>query len=162
MITITSYQLYNRQVLLLSTTGHRLSIYLTPESGKVYYRTKIGTLSDVKHTGIFFGNDAIGNRYFMHNHYEIGKPSIVTENEFTLGMPVFLYEGEAIYTQFQTVKRGLEQVLAREPYSWHSYNCQTFVNHARSSKRVSEDVNRWAGGLAVGLLVLLGINLFND
>jgi hypothetical protein len=162
MKNITSYQLNNRQAVLFLTSGKVLVIDLTPKSGNVYCRTKVGTLSDVKHTGIFFGNDAAGNRYFMHNHFKTGKPSIVTKNEFTLGMPLSLYEGETINTPLQTVQCGLEQVMAGEPYSWLSYNCQTFVNHARRNTRVSEDVDRWEGGAALALIVLLGINLINN
>lgn len=144
--------------------GNRICaiLYFNQDSGKVFYRSKIGTLSDVKHAGIFLGVDRAGNRYFMHNHYKTGRPAIVSQAEFAQGSPLALYEGESINTPLETIRIGLEQVMNAEPYTWHSYNCQTFVNHARSNKRVSEDVNRWMSGLALVALVALGIKVFND
>lgn len=161
-MVMTNYRLYGNHVDIIMSNGRIFTVYFTPDSGKVYYRSKIGTLSDVKHTGIYLGVDSSRKRYFMHNHYLTKQPSIVSEHEFSQGLPLFLYEGESINTPKKTIELGLEQIFKAEPYSWHSYNCQSFVNKARNNQSSSEDVDKWAKGIGVTLLLVLGIKAINS
>jgi hypothetical protein len=159
---LKNYSLYDHCVVLVMTdrTVHTLNLH--PLSGTVYYRFKIGTLSDVKHPGIYLGFDQAGNNYYMHNHYATGKPAIVAEQEFTQGQPLYLYEGTASNTPKDIVKIGLDQVLAGKPYAWLNYNCQSFVNRARINQNLSEDVEKWTKGVLLTLLVVLGVRAFNN
>lgn len=159
---LKSYTFYDHFVVLVMTNGTVQTLNLHRLSGIVYYRFKIGTLSDVKHPGIYLGFNQYGHNYYMHNHYATGKPAIVTEQEFTQGEPLYLYEGTASNTQRNIVKIGLDQVLAGKPYSWLDYNCQTFVNQARINQNKSEDVEKWFKGTALTLLVFLGVRVFNN
>ena len=89
---LKNYFLYEDRIDLVMTDDTQHPIYFNELSGKVYYRYKIGTLSDVKHPGIYLGTDINGNNYYMHNHYQTGKPAIVNETELTQKQPIYLYE----------------------------------------------------------------------
>src|SRR5947209_3800342 len=115
---LENYSLYDHCVALVTTDGLVHTINLHPLSGTMYYRFKIGTLTDVKHPGIYLGFDRAGNNYYMHNHYATGKPAIVREKEFTQGQPLYLYEDTASNTLKDVIKIGLDQVLAGKPYAW--------------------------------------------
>jgi hypothetical protein len=159
---LQNYFLYADRVELLMTEGSIHSIYFNANSGQVYYRYKIGTISDVKHPGIYLGRDIWGNNHYMHNHYQTGKPAIVIESEFTQAQPLYLYEESPINTPMQIIENGLQQVLNGEPYKWLNYNCQSFVNRASQNKNKSEAVEKWAGGIFVTLLVIFGVKAFSN
>jgi len=65
--------LYNNRFEIVKTEGNLFTIYLNENSGKVYFRYKIGAVSQVKHPGIFLGVYAYGIGYFLRNHYHFGK-----------------------------------------------------------------------------------------
>lgn len=54
------FYLYNNSVEIINNNGSTSTIYFNENSGKVYFRYKIGTISQVKHPGIFLGVDAYG------------------------------------------------------------------------------------------------------
>jgi hypothetical protein len=85
-----NFYLYNNRVEIVKNDGSIFTIYFNENSGKVYFRYKIGTISKVKHPGIFLGVDAWGNGYFLHNHYHYGRAHITTETEFKKGMPLYI------------------------------------------------------------------------
>lgn len=136
-----------------------LTIHFNQNSGKVYYRYKINTISKVKHPGIFLGVDQFGNGLFLHNHYHVGTASIVTEHQFGQGYPLYLYGEKCSNSPLKVIELGLTQVLKEERYHFANYNCQTFTNTACHNQRKSEDVEKWTGRIFVGSLLLLGIGL---
>lgn len=69
--------------------GSQRRLYRNQNSGRIFFRFKMGTLADIRHPGIYLGHDNRGSNYFMHNHYQSGYPSIVTEQEFAQGQPCF-------------------------------------------------------------------------
>ena len=148
------YFLYNDRVEIILEDDSMFTIFLNQYSGRIYYRFKIGTLSDVKHPAIYFGTDAQGNNYYIHNHYQTGKPAIVIEAEFTKGQPIYFYEEAMNNKRIQILKSGLDQVLSGEPYSWLNYNCQSFVHRAGNNQNKSEDVTKWIGRALIGLFVV--------
>ncbi len=161
-MNMQKFTLTRSGVTIYLSDGRVLLLHFNTDSGKVFYRYKIGTLSDVKHPGIFIGFDRAGRKYFMHNHYHTSKPSIVSEKEFTQGLPIALYKGEAVNSRLKTLELGLAQILQGEPYNWHTYNCQSFVNRARNNQSKSDDVEKWTNGLLAGLLLIIGIKALNS
>jgi hypothetical protein len=98
----------------------------------------------------------------MHNHYENGRPSIVPESKFTKNQPIYLMQEAYINSPIQIITNGLQQVLAGESYSWINYNCQSYVNRATNNSHASEAVEKWAGGIAFSLLLLIGAKAFSN
>jgi len=154
-----NYYLHNTKVDIVKSDGTILTIYFNENSGKVYYRFKTGTLSKVKHPGIYLGVDAYGNIYFLHNHYHYGRAHIVSEKEFRKGKPIYLYGEKCSNTPLKVIELGLKEVLRGETYKPISYNCQTFTNTACHNQRKSDDVQKWLGRVAIASFVLLGIGL---
>jgi len=154
---LETYYLYSDRVVLVLTDGNTQTIFFNNLSGTIYYRLKINTISNVKHPGIYLGVDAFGNNYYMHNHYENGKPAIVSEFDFTLGQPIHQYDQVVSNAPLDVINAGLSQVLAGKQYNWLNYNCQSFANEAGQAKRRSQAVENWAGGIGLGLLLLFGL-----
>ena len=153
------FYLYNNRVEIVTNDGSIFTIYFNENSGKVYFRYKIGTVSQIKHPGIFLGLDANGTGYFLHNHYHYGKAYITTEKEFVKGMPLYIYNEQCSNSVLKVIEIGLNEVLRGESYKPASYNCQTFTNTACHNVRESEDAEKWAGRILFGSLVLLGLGL---
>lgn len=154
---LQNYFIYNDRVDLLYTDGHMGTIFFNEASGSIYYRFKVNTISNVKHPGIYLGYDSLGNHYYVHNHFENGKPAIVAEANFSLGQPLYAYDEPVINTPGDIINNALDQVLKGKEYNWFNYNCQSFVNTAGQSKSRSQAVENWAGGIGLGLLILFGI-----
>jgi hypothetical protein len=149
------YFLYNDRVEIILEDDRVFTVFLNQCSGRIYYRFKIGTLSDVKHPAIYLGVDIYGNNYYMHNHYQTEKPAIVIETEFTKGRPIYFYEETMNNNSTQIIQSGLDQVLSGEPYSWLNYNCQSFIHLAGNNQNKSEDVTKWFGRALVGLFIVV-------
>lgn len=150
-----NFYLYNDHVLIVNNNGSIFTIYFNEDSGKVYYRFKIGTLSKVKHPGIYLGKDAYGVGYFMHNHYHYGKAHITIQNEFTKGMPLYIYNEKCSNSPLKVIEIGLNEILRGESYKPITYNCQTFTNTACNNQRNSADAEKWVGRVVLGGLALL-------
>lgn len=153
-----NFYIYPDRVDIVKNDGTIFPIYFTPDSGKVYYRYKIDTISSVKHSGIYLGIDWFGNRYFLHNHIQNRKAAIVTEAEFTKGNPLYLYNEKCTNAPLKVIEIGLRHVLKGERYHFLNYNCQTLTNSACHNQRRSEDAEKWIGRGLLGLFaaVLLG------
>ncbi len=152
-----SFYLTNDTLFIYMTNGSTLVIFLNENSGKVYYRFKIDTVSQVRHTGIYLGADGLGTQYVMHNHYENGRPCIVSLKGFTKGKDFYEYSINRLNSSLQVVEIGLNEILRGERYDSVNYNCQTFVNIACINKRKSDDVDKWIGRIVVGSLLFFGI-----
>lgn len=152
-----TYELHNNRVEIVNNNGSVFTIYFNENSGKVYFRYKIGTVSQIKHPGIFLGVDANGIGYFLHNHYHYGKAHITTEKEFAQGMPLYIYNEKCSNTPLRVIEIGLNEMLRGENYKPVSYNCQTFTNSACHNTRKSEDADKWIGRVLVGSLLFLGL-----
>lgn len=150
-----NFYLYNNRVEIVKNDGSIFTIYFNENSGKVYYRYKVGTISQVKHPGIFLGVDAWGTGYFLHNHYHYGKAHITTEAEFKNGMPIYIYNEKCSNTPLKVIEIGLNEILRGEHYKPITYNCQTYTNTACHNKRTSYDAEKWVGGIALASLALL-------
>jgi len=147
------YSLSTHYVQFTYGNGHLHTIYFNENSGKLYYRWKIDTISGVRHYGIFLGVDEYGVGYFMHNHFLTGKPSIVTEQDFCNGKN--LYPGDRCVNQpLVTIQRALRQIQIGEPYKLLLHNCQTYTNQACNNIRRSEDVEKWVGRVLVGVALV--------
>lgn len=152
-----SFTLYEHAVTLRKGDGTVITIYFNRDSGKPFYRLKIDTLWNTKHSGIYVGHDINNNHYVMHNHYQSGKPAIVTLQEFANGQAIYPYDTKICNTWFRTIEIGLNEVLRGESYHSTGYNCQTFVSRACNNTNHSEDVNKWIGRGVVGAFVILGV-----
>jgi hypothetical protein len=150
-----NFYLHNDHVEIVNNNGSVFTIYFNEHSGKVYYRFKIGTLSKVKHPGIYLGKDAYGVGYFLHNHYHFGKAHITTQNDFTQGRTLHIYDEKCSNTPLKVIEIGLKEILRGESYKPVSYNCQTYTNTACHNQRKSADAEKWVGGILLGSLALL-------
>ena len=157
-----NFYLYNNRVEIVKNDSNIFTIYLNKSSGKVYFRYKIGTVSQVKHLGIFLGVDAYGIGYFLHTHYHVGKAHIVSESEFKKSRPLYIYNQKCSNTPLKVIEIGLNEMLRGESYKPITYNCQTFANTACHNKRKSEDADKWVGGILLGGLALLGLSAAFD
>jgi len=135
--------------------GQTLTIFFNENSGKAFYRYKIDTISNVKHPGIFIGIDARGVGYFIHNHYQVGRACLVQKQDFDLGKPIHHYSEKCSNAPRTVIGKAFQHVMRGESYHFISYNCQTMVNDACSNQRKSQDVEKWAGGLAVTALAAI-------
>lgn len=154
-----TYKVHNNRTEIINNNGSVFTIYFNQNSGKVYYRYKVGTLSNIKHPGIFLGVDLNGTGYFLHNHYHYGKAHITTEKEFVQGMPLYIYNEKCSNSPLKVIEIGLNEMLRGESYKPVSYNCQTYTNTACHNQRKSEDADKWLGRVAVGLFVFVGLSL---
>jgi hypothetical protein len=156
--------MYNHAVRAFLNNGRFVDIYFNQDSGKVYYRWKIDTVTGIKHAGVYIGQDVAGNGYFVHNHYQLGTPRLVFYNDFTLGKELHLYHERCVNPWNVTVSKALGHVVRQEPFKLLSYNCQTLVNSACNNQRKSEDAGRILGGVALtaGVALLLGALFSNN
>lgn len=150
-----NFHMHANYVDLIYMNQATVRIFFTPDSGKIFYRNKIDSISNVKHPGIFVGTDQYGQSYFLHNHYQIGRPALVSKESFAVNQPVFSDTMSCKNDWRTIVTIGLQQVLQERAYSFHSYNCQTFVNIACNNEQTSEDVNRWGQRIAGGVVTFL-------
>ncbi len=153
-----NFYLNKRQVTIFNNDGSSRTIYFNSNSGKVYYRYKTGTISQVKHPGIYLGVDYNGMSYFLHNHYHYGKAHITTEQEFRKGQSIYLYSEKCSNSPLKVIEIGLNEIIRGESYRPLTYNCQTYTNSACHNRRTSEDVEKWVGGILMGSLALLVIS----
>jgi hypothetical protein len=159
---VRNYQLYNNHIDLFLTNGNILRLWLNEWSEKILFRYKINTISDVEHPGIVLGYDQARVWYYIHNHFEHGRPVIEAQVGFSKEKQLYVANRQSQYQQKLVLQRGLDEVLQARPYSWFNYNCQIFVNQVCHNESKSETVENWTGGLALGLLVFLGIKAFNN
>ena len=150
------FYLYKTYVDIIQLDGSTLKIFFNENSGKVFFRYKIGSLLKVKHTGIFIGVDILGNGYFMHNHYINGRPTIVTQIEFAKGQQLFISSSPSI-NYYQIIENGMNEIIRGESYNSVDYNCQTFVNTVCNHVRKSEDVERIAEGVFFSLVAAITV-----
>jgi len=155
-----SYQLYSDRVDLIMTNDNILRLWLNEWSGKIVFRYKINAISDVEHPGIVLGYDQAGVWYYMHNHFEHGRPVIEAQVGFSKEKQLYVTNRQSPYQQRLVLKRGLDEVLKTRPYNWLNYNCQIFVNQVCYNENKSEAVENWAAGLALWILGFLGIKAF--
>lgn len=155
------FYLTNSFVRIHLEDGRIQVIYFNQDSGKVYYRLKIDTISEVKHTGIYLGTDDYGTHYFIHNHYHVGRPCVVTAKDFSKGHQIHEYSHTSLNDSLTVIQKGLEEVIRGETYHSVSYNCQTLINLACNNKRQSEDVDKWVGRLVFAGLIALGVAAFS-
>lgn len=153
-----NFYLYNNRVEIVNDNGSIFTIYFNEHSGKVYYRFKIGTLSKIKHPGIYLGEDAYGTHYFLHNHYHYGKAHITTAADFIEGQAIYIYNEKCSNTPLKVIEIGLNEILRGESYKPITYNCQTYTNTACHNQRKSADAKKWVGGLVLGSLAFLLIS----
>ncbi len=154
-----TYKLYTNRVEIVNNNDSVFTIYFNKDSGKVYFRYKVGTISQIKHPGIFLGIDIYGNNYFLHNHYHYGKAHITSEKEFSQEMPLYIYNEKCSNTPLKVIEIGLNEMLRGESYKPISYNCQTFTNTACHNTRKSEDADKLVGRVALASLLLIGFGL---
>lgn len=152
------FYLYSNRVEIVKNDGSIFIVYFNEDSGKVYYRFKIGTLSKIKHPGIYLGVDANGVGYFLHNHYHYGKAHITTAADFIKGQPIYIYNEKCSNTPLKVIQIGLNEILRGESYKPITYNCQTFTNTACDNQRKSADAEKWVDGLVFTSLALLLIS----
>jgi len=159
---MSKFLLYADHIDLILPQGQMHSIYFTTDNGTLCYRYKTDTISDVRHPGILLGQDLSGNRWYIHNHFEDGQPSLVPEGVFSKGQLIFPDERIPVNTSSEIIQLGLDQVEAGEAYSWLYYNCQTFVNRAAFNERKSEAVESWIQKIGLGILALVVIKAFRN
>ena len=151
---IHSYKMYSNAVEVVLTTGEVKTIFFNQNSGKVYYRYKKDTVMQVKHTGIFIGTDRYGTQYWIHNHYKLGSAHLVTGYDFTLGMPIYIYNEKCVNAWNVVISKGFQHVLRQETFKMLTYNCQTMTNDSCNNQRTSADAGKVFGGVALFVILL--------
>lgn len=154
-----NFLFYTDRVEIALEQGQPLVIYFNTDSGKIFFRKKINTVFNVTHPGIYVGIDAYGQHWFIHNHFEDGRPNITTEDVFRKGQPYYLSEEPCINSSLQIIANGLQQVIEGKPYDGILYNCQTFVNQAVNNRSSSKAVTNIFGGLLLTTLAIAGITV---
>lgn len=160
MVYLYSYRFINDNQLKLSfSNGNSTIIRLSENSGRIVTRKKVGSVSDVNHPGIYVGEELHSNEPFiLHNHYKIFRTAGVSPlGEYAANQEVFWDNRICVNNKMQVLQNGLNQALNHELYHWLTYNCQTTVNDACSNKRNSEDVEKWIGRIAFGVLTFLTV-----
>ncbi len=153
-MTMTGYQFYANALAIYLSNGQTLWIYLNRDSGKVFYRYKVGFPRSAKHTGIYVGTFANGTEYWIHNHINFGKAHLATGSSFRQGMQIYVHD-EYCTNDWQTViDKGLQHILKGERYMPYSFNCQVMTNDACHNVRKSADADRIVGGVLLGLAVV--------
>ena len=111
----------------------------------------------VRHHGIYWGKDTVGQHWFIHNHHIAGCVAFVTAEEFLKGIS----RGEARVYHFsgdgrsrQEAVRQAESMLGR-PYDLLSYNCEHYSNEVQYRKPESRQV-----ATGVTMAAVLGLLLF--
>lgn len=157
-----NYTLYQNCVDIIENNGTIKRIFFNENSGKVYFRYKIGSIIGIKHPGIFLGVDLHGIEYFLHNHYQLGTACLVTGNDFKQGMPIGLYELKYTNPPLRVIQIALDEVKRKERYHVVNYNCQDYVNLATNNQRRSESIEKIASNLFFGTLLFVGLSLVFD
>lgn len=144
--------------LSVKVNNRALTIFTTPDSGKIIYRDKIDTLIGIKHPGIVLGKDVKGTVWVIHNHYQIGCPQIVPMKDFSLGAKIFFDLREVFYDTKEIIKRAIESWKEKKEYSWLFNNCQHFVNKVTKNQNFSEAIDEVSNGVIItgGLISLFG------
>ncbi len=153
---ILNYGFYQDGLIWVDHSGNGTRwIQLNEHSGKVVRRTKIHTLSEVQHTGIYLGVDYYTREpLILHNHYEVGFPYISTYQDYALGQQVYWHEKRCTNNASMVLSIALKDAKAGISYDVLLYNCQTYTNRACHNRNHSEDVTKWAGRiLGIGLVI---------
>lgn len=161
VIQFQSYKLYNSYVDLF-TKGNVVRLWFNEWSGKIIYRYKLDTISNVKHPGIFIGFDKQRNNYYMHNHFEHGRPIIEIEQGFAKGQQLYISTRQSKFGVFNVIQNALKEVVRDSSYNWNSYNCQTCVNRVCFNENKSESIESWAKGILAGLFFIAGTKAFSN
>ena len=134
-------------------------LYLTGNSGRIIYRNKIDSLIGSKHPGIVLGQDRWGQTWVIHNHYQIGRPQIVSFQECSAGVNVFFDDRPVFYNTIQIIERAIAHWIEKKEYGWLVNNCQQFVNDVAQGNRYSETIDKVSDGAMFtgGLVSLFGL-----
>lgn len=157
-----NYILHQNCVDIIENNGTIKRIFFNENSGKVYFRYRIGSLIGIKHPGIFLGVDLNGTEYFLHNHHQLGTACIVTGDDFKQGTPIGLYELKYTNPPLTVIQIGLDEVIRKERYHVINYNCQDYVNLASNNQRKSESIEKIVSNLIFGTLIFVGLSLVFD
>ncbi len=149
--------------ITVNQNGNSSALYLSVNSGKIIYRNKIDTIIGIKHPGIVLGKDAWENLWVIHNHYEMGRPQIVTWEQFSLGNEVFYDSRPVFYDAIEIIERAIAHWSEKNQYNWLYNNCQHFVNKVSQNKSYSETVDRVSNNTLIlgGATTFAGIILSN-
>ena len=138
-------------------------IYEIPESGKIIYRAKIDTFTDVPHPGIILGNDIWETIWIIHNHHKNGCVEIETIQEFSQGENIFYDPRPVFYSTQDVLDRAILHYLQKTEYNWLTNNCQHFINNVVQNVHYSETIDLLADRAmaAGGLAALCGAMIKN-
>ncbi|MBX7243804.1 MAG: hypothetical protein K1X92_18835 [Bacteroidia bacterium] len=161
-----SFSFFQDGVVLHHSNGLSQTIYFNANSGKLYWRYKIDTITNVQHPCIYLGKDARGRDYVIHNHYHYGSAFVDTWHGFSQGQTVYdNYLPSCKNPPLTIIQNALNQVILKKRYDVLSYNCQTTVNLACNNDPKSQSVDTWMPVLVAGMgvLVIGGIlAMFNE
>ena len=105
------------------------------------------------------GSDPYGHGWFLHNHFQTGRASFITQNDFQNGQIIYPYPEKCFNSPLTVIDAGLKHVLANKQYNFISYNCQTFINKACNNQVRSDSVEKWVGGLFIAGLIVAGLSI---
>ena len=144
MLYLLGYHFISAELIRLHfANGVYSTIRLNSNSGKVFWRYKVNSISKIKHPGIYLGQCIeTGNDCVIHNHIKKGHAYVDTLNGFSLGRRVFV-AGGCTNRPNQVLHKALRSVLKREAYHPINFNCQTFVNEVCHNRRKSADAEKW-------------------
>ena len=154
---ITGYQFYTNKLAVYISNGETLYVNFSADSGKVYYRYKIGWPKSAKHTAIFVGDLADGTEVWIHNHIDNGKAVMTDGSGFRQNMPIYLHDKYCTNDWQTVIQKGLDHILRGEPYLPVSFNCQVMTNDACHNVRKSDDANRIVGNVVAGAVIGLAL-----
>lgn len=140
---------------VIRNDGSQFNILLNSDSGKIFYRYKINSISKIKHPGVYLGTDISGKHYFIHNHYDVGFATIVSLTEFSKSRKLHLDERPCKNSQIEVIEVAIRYVNDRRRYSLLNDNCQTLTNDSCNNRKESESVNKLVDRLALVVLFAL-------
>lgn len=153
-----NFSFFQGGVVLHHFNGLSQTIYFNANTGKLYWRYKIDTITNVKHPCIYLGTDARGKEYVIHNHYHYGSAFVDTWQGFSQGQTVHEnYLPSCKNPPLVRIESALKQVVQKKSYNVLSYNCQTTVNMACNNEKKSQSVENWKLYIFIGFLLLVFI-----
>jgi hypothetical protein len=136
------YSIMSNCLVVINDDRTETRIYFNENTGKSYYRGKIGSIFNEEHTGIFLGVDGRGTGYFVHNHYLPGKASIETDVAFAKGQQIKVDYEKCTNSPLEVVEIALKYVIKKKPYNVFFSNCQHLTGASCNSRPHSPDLQK--------------------
>jgi hypothetical protein len=151
-----------RFVDIILNNGLAIRVMFNSHTGLIYTRKKKDPYYQnfIQHKGLYVGT--WGNKQIIiHNHIDAGTAELVTYEQFSKGIQVYVDNKECTNNPITRVKIALHDAHLNKPYNLLNNNCQTLTNKACNNVRRSDDFPKVVlGGLVfASVFALIGAAL---